>query len=99
MDYQNSTPSDTSFQHDPLCPFIEDTDGIIYGWNACQCDLIAAVRMDQNKIRPSGRLMFQTGYTSALNEAEVAVAAECHHDDPNEWCVYVEAIRALKEKQ
>ena len=56
--------------HDPLCPFIEDTDGIIYGWNACQCDLIAAVRMDQNKIRPSGRLMFQTGYDAGLEDVK-----------------------------
>jgi hypothetical protein len=32
------------FKHDPLCPFIEDTDGIIYGWNACQCDLIIVAR-------------------------------------------------------
>jgi hypothetical protein len=48
--------------HDPLCPYIEDTDGVIYAWNECECDLIAAVRLDQTKILNS-RVMYQSGYT------------------------------------
>jgi hypothetical protein len=51
--------------HDLLCPYIEDTDGVIYAWNECECDLISAVRQDQTKILNS-RVMYQTGYTDAL---------------------------------
>lgn len=32
--------------HDPLCPYVVDTDGVDYSWNDCQCDLIAKVRSD-----------------------------------------------------
>ena len=41
----------------------------------------------------------QDGYAAGLDAAREAVAAECHHDDPNEWCIYVAAIDALREEQ
>jgi hypothetical protein len=32
--------------HDPLCEYLVDTDGVLYGWNRCDCDLISKVRED-----------------------------------------------------
>lgn len=52
--------------HDPLCRAYYQMH---MNANICRsCDLIRAVREDQNKIRPSGRLMFQTGYDSGIEE-------------------------------
>jgi hypothetical protein len=55
--------------------------------------------IDESRVRDSAEFMrgVAQGYVAALDAAEAAVAAECHHDDSNEWCIYVAAIRALKE--
>jgi hypothetical protein len=80
--------------HDPLCPYIEDTDGVIYSWNECECDLIAAVRQDQTKILNS-RVMYQSGYTDGYAHGyEMALdhAIACFEEDD----AYT-AIQALRD--
>jgi hypothetical protein len=58
--------------HDPLCPYIEDTDGVVYAWNECECDLIAAVRNDQTKILNT-RVQYQSGYADGYRDALEAI--------------------------
>ena len=103
FDYQDSTSASTSSQHLPECEFTSEAHWLEPA-GICICAPLRAceqrvagplLKAGHNWLHTTG---YSYGYAHALNAAEAAVAAECHHDDPNEWCVYVEAIRALKEK-
>lgn len=63
-----------TFKHHSMCPFIEDTDNVIYGWNACQCDLIESVEGDAYKrgydaavldLAPNLQIAYEQGYKKA----------------------------------
>lgn len=76
-------------------------------WNAatnpqvCICDRLRACEqrvlrdaVNSDAVRGAIRIAEQR----TLDAAREAVAAECHHDDPNEWCIYVAAIDELREE-
>lgn len=69
---------------------------------SCICPALRACEQrmrEEHRHRCSGcDWCYSDGVREALNAAREAVRNECFHDTESEWCVFVAAIDALREK-
>ena len=54
---------------------------------------------DMAEFKAYSRSQYDLGFLDGLDAARKAVRNECFHDDDSEWCIFVAAIDALREKK